>query len=54
MRSRFGALHLRIAAALDWELWEVESLSLASLRELVRPLSPKLAHEIDLAIRGKV
>jgi hypothetical protein len=45
---RPGADHLtpRIAELLEWSEDDVRSSSLASLRELVRPLSVKLAAEI--------
>ena len=42
----------RIAELLGWSLADVNSFSLLTLRELVCPLSPKLAHELDLAIHG--
>lgn len=45
-------LRERIAAALGWTLGEVGSFSAQTLREVVRPVSPKLAHELDLAIQG--
>ncbi len=41
----------RAAKALGWSLKDVQSLSLASLREQVRPVSPKLVHELTEAIR---
>jgi hypothetical protein len=40
-------LHARIAAKLGWTEAEAKSFSLAALRELVRPTSPKLVAEID-------
>lgn len=43
-------LRARAAEALGWTITEAQSLSLQSLREAVRPVSPKLAHEITLAI----
>jgi hypothetical protein len=43
-------LHARIAAALGWSVRDVHSMSLASLRDLVRPVSPKLASEISSTI----
>jgi hypothetical protein len=46
-------LHQRIAKALNWELSLVNSLSLYSLRELVKPVSPKLASEITKAIHSE-
>lgn len=36
-------LHERVAEVLGWEVEEAQSFSLQSLRELVRPVSPKLA-----------
>lgn len=42
-------LHARIARALGWEIVQVHSMSLLALREMVRPISPKLVHEITLA-----
>ncbi len=45
-------LHERIAEALGWTVEQVRSLSLPSLRELVRPVSMKLAYEITLQIQG--
>lgn len=46
------SLHERIAAALGWTVKDAQSLSLASLREMVRPVSPKLTHELTVAIEG--
>jgi hypothetical protein len=45
------SLHERIAAALGWTVKETQSFSLASLRELVRPVSPKLAYELTVTIQ---
>jgi hypothetical protein len=42
----------RVAKALGWSLQDVQSMSLASLREQVRPVSPKLAQELTEAIRS--
>jgi hypothetical protein len=44
-------LSLRLAEALDWPEADVCSLSLQSLRELVRPINPKLADEISVRIQ---
>lgn len=44
-------IHERIARALGWSLADVRSFSLPSLREIVRPVSPKLADEITRIIR---
>jgi hypothetical protein len=41
----------RIGDALGWTDEQVHSVSLPSLRELVRPVSPKLAYELTLLIR---
>jgi hypothetical protein len=41
----------RIAEALGWTVPEVRSLSLPSLREIVRPVNAKLAHELTMIIR---
>ena len=49
-----NALHTRIAAVLGWTVAETQSMSMASLRELVRPVSAKLAHEITEHIRTGV
>lgn len=43
-------IHERIAEVLGWTVAETKTLSLASLRELVRPLDPKLAEEIGQGI----
>lgn len=43
-------LHQRIADALGWTLAETQSFSLQALSDVVRPVSPKLAHEITLTI----
>lgn len=45
-------LHERIAAALNWPIKDVQSVPLSGLRELVRPVSPKLAREISLIIES--
>lgn len=45
------SLHERVARALGWSLQETQSFSLAALRELVREVNPKLAHELDHVIR---
>lgn len=41
-------LHERIAQALGWTVEQAQSFSLVALRDLVRPVYPKLAHEITL------
>ena len=43
----------RIAEALGWTVGEVNSFSLQTLREVVRPVAPKLAHELDVAVRSQ-
>ena len=45
-------LHERIAQALGWTKEETQSFSLQSLREVVRPVSPKLAHELSTLIQS--
>lgn len=44
-------LHERIATALGWTVEQTQSFDLKSLRELVRPISAKLVHEITLAMK---
>jgi hypothetical protein len=48
------SLHARIAEILGWTVEETQSFSLATLRDLVRPVkgSAKLVHEITQAIAG--
>jgi DNA-binding cell septation regulator SpoVG len=46
-------LHARIAQALNWKEEETKQFSMQSLRDLVRPISPKLAQEISQAIQSK-
>lgn len=41
----------RVAAALGWSVEDTHKVSLQSLRDLVRPVSSKLAHELDVVIR---
>jgi hypothetical protein len=45
-------LHDRIAKALGWSVSDTRSFSLAALRDLVRPVSAKLAHDITTAIQS--
>jgi len=45
-------LHERIAQALGWTVQQTQSLSLAALRDLVRPVSQKLAAEISNVIQS--
>lgn len=42
-----SSLHQRIANALGWPLADVQSMSLRSLRELVRPIDPQLGEDIS-------
>lgn len=44
-------MHDRIAKALDWTEAEVKSFSWMTLRELVRTVDKKLAHEMTVMIR---
>lgn len=44
-------LPARIAATLGWHVDDVKKFSLQSLREFVRPVSVKVTHEIETAIR---
>lgn len=46
------SLHRRIAATLGWTESSTRSMSLASLRDLVRPVDPALAEEIGERIRS--
>lgn len=46
-------MHERIAKALGWTVEEARSFSLPALREVVRPVSMKLAYEITLAIQNE-
>jgi hypothetical protein len=45
------ALRERIAEALGWKVEDTHSFSLHTLREIVRPVSPKLANELSIVIR---
>lgn len=45
-------LHERIATALGWSTRDVQSLSMQSLRDLVRPVDPDLARELDYVIQS--
>jgi hypothetical protein len=44
--SEAEGLHERIAKALKWSISDTRSFSLATLRDLVRPVSAKIAHDI--------
>lgn len=46
------SLHARIAEALGWTEQQAQSVPLQGLRELVRPVSPKLAAEITNEIQS--
>jgi hypothetical protein len=45
-------LHDRAARALGWSPIDARSLSMQSLRDLVRPVDPDLAREMDLVIQS--
>lgn len=45
-------LHDRIAKVLGWSTADVQSTSMQSLRELVRPHDPELAREMDYVIQS--
>lgn len=45
-------LHDRAARALGWSASDVRSLSMPSLRDLVRPVDPDLAREMDYVIQS--
>jgi hypothetical protein len=45
-------LRARIAAALRWDEAEASGFSLLAMRDLVAPVSPKLAREITLWINA--
>lgn len=45
-------LHDRIAKALGWSTRDVQSLSMQSLRDLVRPVDPQLAQEMSYVIQS--
>lgn len=47
-------LHERISICLGWTVDETKTFSLSTLRELVHPISPKLAYEITLVMRDPV
>ena len=47
-----GTLHERVAKALGWSVRDTQSMSLASLRDLVRPVSMKLANELSAQIQS--
>ena len=46
------SLHARIAKALGWTEAEVKSFSFQALREIVRPVDPKLADELSEELRS--
>jgi hypothetical protein len=45
-------LHERAAKALGWSVRDAQSLSMQGLRELVRPVDPALAREMDYMIQS--
>lgn len=45
-------LHDRVAKALGWSTEDVQSVSMHSLRDLVRPIDPDLARELGYAIQS--
>ncbi len=45
-------LHERIAQALGWTEEQAKSFSLPALREVVRPVDPKLAAEIGEVVQA--
>lgn len=47
-----GGLRARIAAALGWPERDTYQFSFQALRDLVRPVSAKLAHELTVAIQS--
>jgi hypothetical protein len=47
-----GTLHERAARALGWSVADTQSMSLASLREAVRPVNPALAGEMSRVIES--
>ena len=46
------SLHARIAGALGWTIEETRQFSLVALRDLVRPVDPKLADEISEVVQS--
>jgi hypothetical protein len=47
-----GTVHERAAKALGWSVKDTQSMSLASLREVVRDVNPGLANEISMMIQS--
>lgn len=47
-----GTMHERAAKALGWSVADTQSMSLAALREMVRPVNPELAGEMTRAIQS--
>ena len=45
-------LHDRIAKALGWSTQDAQSLSMQSLRDLVRPVDPAIARKMDHVIQS--
>lgn len=46
-----GTMHERAAKALGWSVADTQSMSLAALRDMVRPVNPELAGEMTRAIQ---
>lgn len=46
------SLHERIAKVLGWPLSDVYSMSLLTLRELVKPIDAKLYWDITVSVRN--
>lgn len=51
-RAMTERLRERIAKALGWTVEDTRSYSFYTLREIIRPVSPKLTHELDVMIRS--
>jgi len=45
-------LHERAARALGWSVHDTQSMSMQALREVVRPVDPALAREMDFLIQS--
>lgn len=45
-------LHERVAKALGWRVKDAQSMPMQALRELVRPVDPSLARELDYLIQS--
>jgi hypothetical protein len=51
-RAPVSDLHERVAKELGWSVRDAQSLSMQSLRDLVRPVDPDLARELDYVIQS--